>query len=157
MTRHIFKHSAKVLGLLIMLTAVSACEQKSQPVKGFVLPHGDVEAGKLAFVYLGCHQCHNVTGVELPPFAGETEFDIGLGGKVAKVKSYGDLLTAVVHPDHEITRPHEVAASGKSGQPSPMPDTTAAMTVSQLIDVVEFLHAQYEQTAPQYQGYRYVY
>lgn len=141
--------------IVAMAVAGTGCQKDKGQVKGFVLPEGNVDNGKSAFVVLGCHQCHNVSGVEMPAFAGERPFEITLGGEVLRVKSYGDLLTAVVHPNHDISRANAAALKkqGASGEESPMPDTTGEMTVAQLIDVVAFLHSTYERTSREYTGY----
>lgn len=149
---------SRILGAALLLLVLGGCDRQGEGVRGFVLPAGNVEAGRLAFVSLGCHQCHLVAGVDLPEFVGDNRYEITLGGKVLKVRSYGDLLTAVVNPDHSIERRHshklsdEERASGKS----PMPDLSGQMSVTDLINIIEFLHSRYEERSPEYRGYQYV-
>jgi hypothetical protein len=55
--------------------------------------------GKTAFVELNCTQCHRVDGVpELPAPPLALDKVIVLGGNVAQVQTYGDLITAVIPP-----------------------------------------------------------
>jgi hypothetical protein len=83
-------------------------------------------------------------------------FILEIGGEVYRVKNYGELLTAVVNPDHIIS-PKYVAMLAKAEREaviSPMPYYGEEMTVAELIDLVEFLHAQYTRLQPQYyRGY----
>ena len=73
-----------------------------------------------------------------------------------RVKNYGELMTSVVNPDHVIS-PKYVAMLEKADREvviSPMPYFGEEMTVAELIDLVEFLHAQYSRLQPQYyRGY----
>ena len=137
--------------LLLML---SGCTRDQQDVKGFVLPPGDVEVGKRTFVRLGCGQCHYVANAELPTHEQPMRFEITLGGVVRQVRSYGDLMNAIVSPDHELSPQYvqQLKADGREPGPSPMPDFTSSMTVADLIHLVEFLHRQYEASLPEYQG-----
>src|SRR5690606_20741655 len=88
-----------LVGLVILL---SACNSE-KPVKGFVLPEGDVEQGREVFIAFNCHGCHDVAGVDLPERQSRPPFVVELGGEVLRVKEYGELLTAVVNPDHVIS------------------------------------------------------
>jgi hypothetical protein len=108
---------------------------------GFRLPeNGDPERGKAAFVELGCHQCHPVAGVDLPPPSGDSKISLALGGRVHEVRTDGYLVTSIIHPTHRIRR---YTGAGVSNE-SPMPDYTQQMTVRQLIDIVAFLQTHYE-------------
>ena len=60
-----------------------------------------------------------------------------------RIKTYGDLVTAIVNPSHNLAKgytPSLVAQDGKSR----MTVYNDVMTVSQLIDIVAFLQAHYE-------------
>lgn len=145
------------LGLaLLLVTALAACSEDRSPVKGFVLPEGDIEQGKTAFLALGCAQCHTVadSDIEQPENA---EFQVTLGGRLIHVEHYGDLLTSIVNPSHRVAPQMQLQETGSEEGPiSPMPDFTGDMTVAQLIDVVEFLHSKYTQL-PRYSGRYYHY
>ena len=53
-----------------------------------------------------------------PEPAVEREGDIHLGGKVYRVRTYGELVTAVIHPSHDIAKGYDeeevVSATGES-------------------------------------------
>lgn len=153
------KPQISATALLVTAAVLMGCGQGAAPVKGFVLPEGDPEAGRLAFIELGCNRCHTVAGVELPAFERDRPYDIQLGGEVLRVRSYGDLLTSIVMPDHAISNLHKHQLSPEmfEAKDSPMPDTTTVMTVAQLLNITEFLHAHYEEYTPEYRGYNYVY
>ena len=147
-----------VSGMLAMfaLLALAACTGDAKPVKGFVLPQGDVAQGEQVFIDFKCHQCHTIPGLEFPATEFEPPFILELGGEVYRVKNYGELLTAVVNPDHIISMKYRVMLEQANREAiiSPMPYYGEEMTVAELIDLVEFLHAQYTKLQPQYyRGY----
>jgi len=147
-----------LLGLFAAFTllALSACTGEAKPVKGFVLPQGDVAQGEQVFVDFNCHGCHTIPGVEFPKTEFEPPFILEIGGEVYRVKNYGELLTAVVNPDHILSAKYKamLAKAEREAIISPMPYYGEEMTVAELIDLVEFLHAQYSKLQPQYyRGY----
>lgn len=151
--------SRKILpGLLFLLILLvfGACSEQGRPVRGFVLPEGDISQGEQVFVDFNCHGCHTIPDVDLPEPEFEPPFMMPIGGKVYRVKNYGELLTAVVNPDHIIS-PKYIAMLEKAEREaviSPMPYFGEEMTVAELIDLVEFLHAQYTRLQPEYyRGY----
>lgn len=149
---------AGLLGLFASLTllALTACTGEAKPVKGFVLPQGDIAQGEQVFVDFNCHGCHTIPGVEFPKVEFEPPFILEIGGEVYRVKNYGELLTAVVNPDHIISTKYKamLAKAEREAVISPMPYYGEEMTVAELIDLVEFLHAQYSKLQPQYyRGY----
>ena len=152
----IFKSIASTFLPVFMLFAVSACSEEGRPVKGFVLPQGDVAQGEQVFVDFNCHGCHAIPEVEFPDTEFTPPFILEIGGEVYRVKNYGELLTAVVNPDHIIS-PKYIAMLKKADREaviSPMPYFGEEMTVAELIDLVEFLHGQYSKLQPQYyRGY----
>ena len=53
--------------LIVSLFALTACDENAMMSStGFRLPDGDAEAGRDAFLYMQCHQCHSIKGMELP-------------------------------------------------------------------------------------------
>jgi sulfur-oxidizing protein SoxX len=140
----------------VILLALSACSEEGKPVRGFVLPEGDIAQGEQVFVDFNCHGCHTIPDMEFPVTDFTPPFILEIGGKVYRVKTYGDLLTSVVNPDHIIS-PKYVAmleSANREAVISPMPYFGEEMTVAELIDVIEFLHAQYSRLQPQYyRGY----
>jgi sulfur-oxidizing protein SoxX len=149
-----------LLCLLLISPALilSACSEKPPPVKGFVLPEGDVKQGEQVFVKYNCHHCHAIAGVELPQIEFEPPFILELGGKVYRVRNYGELLTSVVNPDHIITGKYiaMLEEADREALISPMPYFNEDMTVAELIDLVAFLHAQYSLLLPAYYKGHYV-
>jgi len=141
---------------IITLLALAACSGDAKPVKGFVLPQGDIAQGEQVFVDFNCHGCHTIPNLEFPKPDFEPPFILEIGGEVYRVKNYGELLTAVVNPDHIISRKYRTLLEQADREViiSPMPYYGESMTVAELIDLVEFLHAQYTKLQPQYyRGY----
>ena len=139
---------------VFFVTILSACDVGTKPVKGFVLPEGDIEHGKELFASVGCRSCHTIKGEEFPPFEPNDDLNIELGGKVYRVKNYGELLTSIVNPKHTVSEKYRVTlddAEQKDAQ-SPMPTFNEALTVTQLIDLTAYLHSRYE-LLPRYEGY----
>jgi hypothetical protein len=145
-------------GMLAMVTllALAACTGDAKPVKGFVLPQGDIAQGEQVFVDFNCHGCHTIPNMEFPETEFEPPFLLEIGGEVYRVKNYGELLTAIVNPDHIISMKYRaiLEQADREAIISPMPYYGEHMTVAELIDLVEFLHAQYTKLQPQYyRGY----
>lgn len=133
------------LGMVLMLS--SGCAPTEKSTQGFVFPEGDIARGQAAFVELKCYECHQVHDVkglpnpELP--AGKV---IVLGGTVRTTKTYGDLLTAIIHPSQGVT----AKAADHSRSEETMPMVNDVMTVQQMLDLVTFLSPQYEKLTPLY-------
>ena len=123
---------------------LAACGDKEKKMaRGFALPEGDADKGKQAFVQLNCHSCHTVAGEVLPDMERSIKAP-NLGGEVYRVKTYGELVTSVINPQHVISRDWE-------GQTSPMPTVNSQMTVSQMIDIVAFLSSRYVKLDPEFE------
>ena len=155
-TRSISKIGLAGTFALLTLLALAAWTGDAKPVKGFVLPQGDVAQGEQVFIDFNCHGCHTIPGIEFPPTDFEPPFILEIGGEVYRVKNYGELLTAVVNPDHIISMKYRamLEKADREAIISPMPYYGEEMTVAELIDLVEFLHAQYTKLQPQYyRGY----
>ena len=142
--------NSKTGSVLICLTAalfaLASCRPSAKSGRGLTLPEGDISQGQAAFVKLRCNQCHTVKGVDLPAFTGETTLMLELGGEVLMVKTYGDLVTSIINPKHVISAQYLSQLQGESGPVggSPMPDLTREMTVSEMTDLVAFLHSRYK-------------
>lgn len=143
-----------IAGASLMLVA---CDPETKQARGFRLPDGDVKAGQQAFAELGCTSCHTVAGVKLAEPATKGQFDVELGGAVHRVRTYGDLVTAIIHPAHDITKPfvsepplEPVQADLEQShvKKSPMPDFNHTITVQQLVDLTTFLHSRYRELPP---------
>ena len=88
------KSTVLLAALLAVLMGLGGCDpQARMSSKGFRLPDGDAQAGQEAFLYMQCHQCHSIEGMQLPEIPGRDAPYVELGGKVTKIKTYGELLT----------------------------------------------------------------
>lgn len=135
----------KIYSLLVtacMLMLATGCSG-TKSARGFSLPDGDSTRGQATFVELHCHTCHTVSSVELPELDPKPERPIALGGQVARLKTYGELVTSIINPSHRIAKGYPMEAVETEGQ-SKMTNYNDILTVSQLIDLVAFLEAHYE-------------
>lgn len=144
-----------MLGLAAAL-AIAACSPSPESPRGFVLPQGDVDAGRQAFVDLQCHGCHRINGVDLPQFLGSAPVAIVLGGESRRVRTYGDLVTSIINPSHRLIAGFPAEQVSRDGQ-SIMPVLNDVMTVRQLIDLVALLQSSYEIVPPTDEAYSYRY
>jgi hypothetical protein len=110
----------------------------------FPIEWGSIAEGQATFVELDCNQCHTVSGVDLTAYAGESPVTLELGGTVAYVKTYADLVTSIINPDHVVSDEYLDTLPGdeRRGATTMMP-LQDQMTVAQLIDVVTFLNSRY--------------
>lgn len=150
-TQTLISATALFCGLLIV-----ACTPKEDSPTGFILPPGNAMTGQTTFAALGCISCHKVEGVSFT--ASETikpDLIVTLGGPQLRVKTYGQLVTAIIHPNADILKKDEryVDATGQSL----MPDYTQMMTVQQMTDLVTFLQEHYEIVQPVYDPHNFGY
>ncbi|MDH3691953.1 MAG: cytochrome c [Gammaproteobacteria bacterium] len=110
----------------------------------FPIEWGSIAEGQRAFVALECHQCHAVNGVALPIYEGESPLTIELGGNIVYAKTYADLVTSIINPDHAISEEYlrRLPRDARRDAASLMP-LKDQMTVAQLIDLVMFLNSRY--------------
>ena len=95
-----------------------------------------------------CNQCHTIQNEELPAIPGFEPF-VELGGAVTRVKTYGELVTAIINPSHKLAEGYPLEEITKDGE-SAMMNYNYIMTVQQLVDVVAFLQPHYQVVIPQY-------
>ena len=136
--------------LLASLMALSGCDQdRAMSERGFRLPEGNATAGRETFLYMHCNQCHTINGEELPTVAGFEPF-VELGGSLTRVKTYGELVTAIINPSHKLADgyPEDFVSEDDV---SKMYVYNGFMTVQELTDLVMFLQEQYELIPPQFQ------
>ena len=117
--------------------------------KGFSLPEGDTHRGKEAFLYMHCHECHTIAGVDLPTLEQAEPPYVELGGTVTRVKTYGELVTAIINPSHKLAKGYPVDEVSVDGE-SYMPVYNGFMTVQELIDIVMFLQPHYDVFVPRH-------
>ena len=139
------------LVLIAALAGLSACEADRMSEKGFSLPEGNAMMGREAFVYMHCHECHTVVDEEFPAIPGADPPFVELGGKVTRVKTYGQLVTAIINPSHKLAQGYPIEEISNDGESSKMPVYNGYMTVQELIDIVAFLQPHYDVYVPQYE------
>jgi hypothetical protein len=148
----------RVLLLVTLLALLPGCDlQDPASARGFRLPDGDANAGRIAFVQLRCHVCHQVEGID-EKFEGTSAVSVRLGGDTVRVRTYGDLVTSIINPSHRIapgTQPAGVAADGSSLMETAR--LNDIMTVRQLVDLVAFLQTSYRVQPPEFNPYTYGY
>lgn len=147
-------HAAAV-GAIALL--IAACDVGPKSSRGFVLPEGDAAAGEVNFARLHCNDCHVVEGRGDLREGVDPLMTVPLGGRTTRIRTYGELVTSVINPSHRISQRYLDEPIERDGQ-SAMRNYNDVMTVSELIDLVAFLQAQYElepYVAPSYRSYHY--
>lgn len=134
----------RVLMMLILAALLASCEQGADSPRGFSLPAGDVAKGEEVFLTYQCLACHSLKGFEEQ----ELELDIAkrvrLGGDVTRIKTYAELVTAVINPSHKIATSLPAEQLTNSSGQSLMRNYNEVMTVAELTDLVAFLQPQYQ-------------
>ena len=135
--------------LLTCVLVLSGCdEDRTMSERGFRLPEGDAMAGRETFLYMHCNQCHTISGEELPTIPGFEPF-VELGGSVTRVKTYGELVTAVINPSHKLAEGYATDLVSEDGK-SKMYVYNGFMTVQELTDLVMFLQPHYDVVPPEF-------
>ncbi len=102
----------------------------------FILPDGDLNAGREVFVKLECYKCHEVKGEHFPPAPkGPDTAGPELTG-MGSLHPAEYLAESILNPNAVI-----VIGPGYTGPDrlSIMPDYSEALTVRELIDLVAYL------------------
>ena len=133
---------ARLVTLLFISLILTACERGPNSPRGFSRPEGNIAQGETVFKTLGCMACHDIAGLDNTT-PQELEKRVVLGGKVTRIKSYGELVTSVINPSHKIARAYSREVAAQPGE-SPMPNYNEKITVAQLVDLVTFLETKYE-------------
>ena len=97
-----------------------------------------------------CHECHTIANEELPALALADPPFVELGGKVTRVKTYGELVTAIINPSHKLAKGYPADVVSNDGD-SKMPVYNGYMTVEELIDIVSYLQPHYDVQVPRYE------
>jgi L-cysteine S-thiosulfotransferase len=142
------RHKLFILLVVIFLILLIHCGGGAKSGRGFRMPDGDPEKGKIAFTDLYCHECHTVKGVELPSPPRSAQEMVMLGGETYEIHTYGDLVTSIINPSHRIIRGYPKEAVEKDGK-SKMLNFNSTMTVQQMIDLVAFLQSHYKFVPPE--------
>ncbi len=144
---HFLERLWRILAVVLSAAALQACA--AQMRSGIYLPEGDADKGRQAFAELKCDACHDVKGFDsVLPFGAATR--VRLGGQTVRIKTYGDLVTSIVNPSHQIVRdyPREAVTTDGVSSKMSLSHVNAVMTVQQLVDVVAFLQSEYELVQP---------
>jgi hypothetical protein len=122
----------------------------------FPIQTGDIQEGRAAFVDLGCPQCHAVDGVELPEWKGTRFITMPLGGDLIFAKTYADIVTSIINPNHIISDKYleQLPANQRARTNTSPMYMNPEMKVTQLIDIVAFLNSRYK-LLPGYTEYYY--
>ena len=142
--------------LLIMVGAflfAAACNEDARQARGFSLPEGDIANGQQVFIDKRCNDCH-VVGDVVQQANEEPEYSIKLGGKVASIQTYGDLVTSIINPSHRVAKKYADAGALSVEGESAMRSYNDVMSVQELVDVVTFLRSEYELLPPPTTVYR---
>lgn len=131
----------------VLITA--ACDRDPMSERGFRLPDGDAAAGRDAFLYMRCNQCHTIAGETLPAIPDSEPPYVELGGPVTRVKTYGELITAIINPSHRLAEGYAEELVSEDGE-SRMYNYNGVMTVQELIDIVMFLQPHYDVIVPEF-------
>ncbi len=135
--------------LPVIMLALAGCDsERTMSERGFRLPDGDAVAGRDTFVYMHCNQCHTIRGEELPTIPGFEPF-VELGGPVTYVKTYGELVTAIINPSHELAKGYPEDVVSVDGR-SKMYNYNGLMTVQELTDIVMYLQPFYDVVPPEF-------
>jgi mono/diheme cytochrome c family protein len=132
------KNRVLLVGLIPVLALACGTSVDSEyETAVLVLPNGEPEAGRQAFIDLGCSACHRVSWeTDMPgPVSPVPAPDLGIEHAQ---RSAGWIATAIIVPSHNV--PAEMRAATEDDH-SPMGDYTETMTVRQLADVVAYLRA----------------
>jgi len=135
--------------LLSLVVALGGCdEDRTMSERGFRLPDGNAAAGRETFLYMHCNQCHTIKDEQLPSIPGFEPY-VELGGPVTHVKSYGELVTAVINPTHKLADGYRKELVSEDSA-SNMYVYNGFMTVQELTDIVMFLQPYYEVVTPEF-------
>ena len=131
-----------VFVLLCGSLLISSCNSQ---MRGFALPEGDIEKGKVTYKRLTCSECHSIANIEWK--GGIDNLKIHLGGEVTSLKTYGGLVTSVINPSHKVAS-FDNQKTATEGGLSKMKNYNEVMTVQELIDLVTFLQSEYQVVSP---------
>ena len=145
-----------ILLIAICFLSLTGCDAGPDSPKGFSLPKGNLENGKLVFVKHECLACHVLKGVSAGAIKPELDKLVALGGEKSKVTTYAELVTSIINPSHKISGNHKLNSVAESGQ-SKMRNYNDVMTVTELIDLVTYLQAQYKVKPYEYTSYGHYY
>ncbi|HEX9783938.1 MAG TPA: c-type cytochrome [Opitutaceae bacterium] len=135
-----------MLGLALAAMLLASCRDPKSAA-GFALPDGDIEQGRAAFARLNCTSCHVIVGETFPEVPAGGMITIPLSGEVNRVRTYGQLVTSIVNPQHIVSSQYEDKYTDAEGR-SLMPDFNKTMTVDEMVNLVAYLQSHYKLKVP---------
>jgi mono/diheme cytochrome c family protein len=148
-------NSTILLVPIFLSLSLLACSQSADSPEGFSLPKGDIGKGKAVFKKYQCLACHSLEGYEDNAVPIKLENPIVLGGTSYKVKTYAQLVTAIINPSHKIvTQTQALSDVTNEDGSSKMQRYNDIMTVTELTDLVAYLQPKYHFQPPQYRQYK---
>lgn len=132
-----------IIGFGVVSFALSGCDVGPKSARGFRLPDGDAARGEKLFSDMGCPACHDVAGRPGLREGVDAQMTVVIGGPTPRIRNYGELVTSVINPSHEIARGYERNTVSTDGE-SLMRNYNDVMTVSEMIDIVAFIQRQYQ-------------
>jgi sulfur-oxidizing protein SoxX len=133
----------KLLFSIALILGLQACVPGPESPVGFSLPKGDAVEGEKVFMKYQCLACHNLDGYAYEMVNKEFEPPVLLGGTSTRVKTYGDLVTSVINPSHQLAHNYPLALIQQKGV-SKMLVFNDVMTVTELVNLVTFLQPNYK-------------
>jgi cytochrome c2 len=137
-----------LIPLFTLFFLLASCDFGPNSGRGFSLPEGSVDKGRATFVELECNGCHSVGDIKRVPGHEGPDIHVALGGEVAAVKTYGELMTSVINPSYKTSRRHVYQNFVTESGESKMAIDNQTMTVQQLVDLVTYLESNYQFTPP---------
>lgn len=137
-----------IASIILLLSACTNDELTSE----FKLPSGDAINGQVVFVEMQCIECHTLSGADYIDDLQEMLNELGMsqrklsieiGDDNTRVKTHAELVTSIINPSHKLAKGYQREQIAV-GNESKMPNYNDILTVDELIDLVEFLHAHYE-------------
>src|SRR5690348_16615657 len=91
-------YRSKIAAVVLLAGVAAACGSDRHSSAAFRLPRdGNVERGQAAFLALGCNNCHEVSGVDLPRPTVRPAVPVVLGGAVDAKLSDAYLATSIIY------------------------------------------------------------
>ena len=140
------------LMIVASVLSLGACSEATIDSRGFSLPEGDAEQGKMVFNEMRCIECHTVAGDDLTGEMWEHDqtraISVQIGGERTQIQTYGNLVSSVINPSHRIARGYPLDEITAPDGESKMRNYNDVMTVAELVDLVTFLKSRYTLKVP---------
>lgn len=134
-------HRPAALAIAALFGLMIGCDSGPHSAAGFRLPEdGDAVRGKAAFIARQCHDCHEVSGVDLPQPIIPPPVMVVLGGERELPMTDGYLVTSIMNPSFKLARypQDQITLDGHSRMPH-----HEELTLREMTDIVAFLQTRY--------------